>query len=263
MVVLNNWRLLVEYDGGGYRGWQSQPGAPTVQGEVEAALATILRQDVKVMGAGRTDAGVHAVGQVANFRVGATIDADLLRRQLNAVLPDDIVVREVAAAHDDFNARRSATARTYSYFILNQPYPSAFWRRYSWWITRRLDLEAARSASLLLIGEHDFSAFTVVKGRSTVRRVLKLEIVDEAGSPGMVRIRITANAFLHHMVRLMVGSLVEVAVGKQPPKFIKEVLDSGDIIRAGPRAPAKGLWLEKVEYPDLSLQIRKNFISLR
>jgi tRNA pseudouridine38-40 synthase len=248
LVDLKNWRLLIEYDGCAYQGWQSQPSGRAVQDRLEESLAMVLREPVKLTAAGRTDAGVHALGQVANFRTSAEIDAYRLRWQINAVLPKDIVLKEICLASDDFDARRSAVMRTYSYLIFNRPHPSPFWRRYSWWIAKPFELEAAVRAGRQLIGSHDFSAFTVAKCGPTRRSVSAVEVLRDPQVDGLIRVRISANAFLHHMVRLIVGTLAEIGTGKMPPGAVGEILASRDVRRAGPRAPAKGLWLEKVDY---------------
>lgn len=259
LAALKNWRLVIEYDGSRYCGWQVQPQVNTVQAEVERALTTALREKVSIQGSGRTDAGVHADGQVANFKTDAEITAHRLRWQLNALLPRDIVVHEIVSVGEDFDARRSAIERTYSYLILSRPVPSVFWRSYSFWVSKTFNIEAAVIGAKALIGTHDFSAFTVAKVGSMVRRVTALDVLGEhpvgmasqggMRAEGLITIRITANAFLHHMVRLIVGTLVEVAAEKIEPGRVKEILDSKDIRQAGPRAPAKGLRLEKVSYP--------------
>ncbi len=258
LAALKNWRLVIEYDGSRYCGWQVQPQVNTVQAEVERALTTALREKVSIQGSGRTDAGVHADGQVANFKTDAEITAHRLRWQLNALLPRDIVVHEIVSVGEDFDARRSAIERTYSYLILSRPVPSVFWRSYSFWVSKTFNIEAAVIGAKALIGTHDFSAFTVAKVGSMVRRVTALDVLGEhpvgmasqggMRAEGLITIRITANAFLHHMVRLIVGTLVEVAAEKIEPGRVKEILDSKDIRQAGPRAPAKGLRLEKVSY---------------
>ena len=247
---MKTWKAVIEYDGAGYCGWQTQPNGRSVQAELAQALSTLLREPVKVNGAGRTDAGVHALGQVADFKCAVDIEPGRLRWQLNAVLPRDIVVREVAIADDDFDARRSAVARTYSYFILNRLYPSAFWARRSWWISRPIDLVKMRAGAVDLIGVHDFSGFTVAKEGSMTRDIKAVQIREITDAEGLVVLEITANAFLHHMVRLIVGTLVEIGVGKLPASAVGEILASKDVSRAGPRAPAKGLRLDRVEYTE-------------
>ena len=255
-----NWKLTIEYDGRPFYGWQRQPRARSVQGELEKALSVIRRNTINVIGAGRTDAGVHAAGQVAHFKTDEELEPRRLCWQLNGVLPDEIVVTRIEPVPDDFHARFSATGRTYSYLIFNRPSPSPFYRHHSWWIAKDFDIEAARRAAAFLIGAHDFAAFTVAKDGSTVRDVRSIDIfpasdalagsgVDsEAPGIGLIRLRITANAFLHHMVRLIVGTLAEAAVGKRTPYSVVKILAGGDVRAAGARAPAKGLRLEHVDY---------------
>ncbi|MDP1808848.1 MAG: tRNA pseudouridine(38-40) synthase TruA [Actinomycetota bacterium] len=248
MGCLKHWKIVIEYDGGRYCGWQAQSNGCSIQGEIARALETILKEPVKVGGAGRTDAGVHALGQVADFNTIVDVDPGRLRWQLNALLPDDIIIREIEEVSENFDARRSAIARTYSYFILNRSAPSPFWGRYSWWVSRPLDIAGMRDAAERLVGIHDFSALTVAKVGPMVRDVKAIEIEPNAETDDLVRVTIAANAFLHHMVRLIVGTLVEVGVGKLPAAAVDEILASKDVRRAGPRAPAKGLRLDRVDY---------------
>lgn len=245
---MKNWLMTIEYDGRGYCGWQRQPTGRTVQAELEKALSIAVREPVKVKGAGRTDAGVHALGQAANFISSTSIDSGRLLWQLNAILPNDIVVRTIAEAPADLDARRSAVNRVYAYFVLNRPFPSAFWRPYSWWVAKPLDIGAMAEAANPLVGVHDFSAFTVAKEGEMRRDLRRINVGPEGSVEGLVRIEIEANAFLHHMVRLIVGTLVEVGVGKLDASDIDLILAAKDVRRAGPRAPAKGLRLERVDY---------------
>jgi tRNA pseudouridine38-40 synthase len=242
-------RLTVEYDGEAYQGWQLQPDAPTVQAVLEAALATALREPVRVRGAGRTDAGVHARGQVAAVRV-SQVPADLakLQKSLNALTPDDVAVRELAVVGDDFDPRRQARSRVYEYRILNAPAPSPFWRRHAWHVPRALDVDAMSAAAAVLVGEHDFAGFRAADAevlRSTVRRALvsRIDREDE-----LLVYRIEATAFLKHMVRNIVGTLVEVGSGARPAADVAAVLASRDRGRAGPTAPPHGLCLVAVRY---------------
>jgi tRNA pseudouridine38-40 synthase len=242
-------RLTIEYDGTAYQGWQVQANAPTVQEALERALATALRERVRVRGAGRTDAGVHACGQVAAVRVTRVPD-DLprLQKSLNALTPDDIAVREIAVVDDAFDPRRDARSRVYAYRILNGPAPSPFWRRWAWHVPEPLDVPAMQDAAACLVGEHDFEAFRgadPVPVRSTVRRVLEARLDVEA--PLLV-FRIEATAFLKHMVRNIVGTLVEVGRGMRPATAVDDVLAARDRTRAGATAPAHGLVLVRVCY---------------
>ena len=242
-------RLIVEYDGEAYQGWQLQPDGPTVQAVLEAALATALREPVRVRGAGRTDAGVHARGPVAAGRV-SQVPADLakLQKSLNALTPDDVAVRELAVVGDDFDPRRHARSRVYEYRILNTPAPSPFWRRHAWHVPRVLDVDAMAAAAAVLVGEHDFAAFRAADAevlRSTVRRALVSRIDREEE---LLVYRIEATAFLKHMVRNIVGTLFEVGSGARPAGDVAHVLASRDRGRAGPTAPPHGLCLVAVRY---------------
>src|SRR5262245_5250912 len=242
-------RLVVEYEGTAYQGWQIQPGGPTVQEVLERALATVLRETVRVRGAGRTDAGVHACGQVAAVRV-ARVPDDLVRlqRSLNALTPDDVAVREIAIVDDAFDPRRHARSRVYEYRLLTAAAPSPFWRRYAWHVPRPLDLGAMDEAAGLLLGEHDFAAFRAADAepvRSTVRRVFESRLVCDGA---LVVYRIEATAFLKHMVRNLVGTLVEVGWGERPAAAMRTLLLGRDRTAAGPTAPAHGLTLVAVRY---------------
>lgn len=244
--------IRIEYDGALYCGWQTQLNGRSIQGEISRALTTVLREPIKISGAGRTDAGVHALGQVADFKSQTAFDPERLRWQLNAILPNDIVVHLVQEVDRDFSARRSAVSRTYDYRILNRPYPSALWGRYSWWVSKPLDIERMAKSAGSLIGAHDFSAFAAKKeangaNLSTWREVRGLKIAELAEAEGLISVEITANAFLHHMVRLIVGTLVKIGSGKSE-LAIEDILISKDIRLAGPRAPAKGLRLVRVDY---------------
>jgi tRNA pseudouridine38-40 synthase len=242
-------RLTVEYEGEAYQGWQIQPGGPTVQEVLEKALATALREPVRVRGAGRTDAGVHACGQVAAVRV-TRVPPDLrrLQKSLNALTPDDIAIRELAVVDDAFDPRRDARSRVYEYRILNAPAPSPFWRRYAWHIALPLDAGAMDAAAATLLGEHDFVAFCGADAepmRSTVRRVLESRV---QAAQSLLVYRVEATAFLKHMVRNIVGTLVEVGLGQRAPDSLADVLAGRDRTRAGATAPPHGLTLVAVRY---------------
>jgi len=241
------YRLLLEYDGTEYHGWQLQPDLRTLQGVLEGALATALRHPVRIAAAGRTDAGVHAMGQVVTFRSEQVVDPRVLRKTLNALTPPDMAVREIAVAADGFDARRHATARVYEYRIWTQPWRSAFWHRFTWHVSRALDLRAMRLAASVLAGEHDFSAFRAADcdSDSAVRRVFHSGFTE---AEGLCVYRIEANAFLKHMVRAIVGTLVEVGTGQRAAETLPETLASRDRSRAGQTAPPQGLVLTSVRY---------------
>ncbi len=206
-------RLELEYDGGGFRGWAKQPGLRTVQGELEAALATVLREPVELTVAGRTDTGVHAWGQVASFATEAEVPGDLARR-LNGVGPDDIAVTAAAPAADGFDARRDANSRTYRYRILARPSPSPFEQGRALWWPHKLDREALDACATSLIGTHDFTAFTPTQ-TDHVRFERDVLAASWTSDGDIVSFQITADAFMRNMVRVLVGTMLEVASGRR------------------------------------------------
>lgn len=247
-------RLLLglEYDGSDFCGWQLQDDRRSVQGVVEQAIAKITQETVRISGAGRTDAGVHARGQCAHFDTETRLSPLELRRALNAVLPDDVAVTRVAAVSPDFHARNSALEKGYDYRILRAATASPLRRRQTWHLRGRLDLEAMRAAARSLLGEHDFAAFRGAAGgadpdQGTVRTLRRLEIRAQDDE---VRVRAEARGFLRYMVRNLVGTLVEVAQGRRGPEDPARVLASRDRSQAAPAAPAHGLCLLAVRYPD-------------
>jgi len=250
MDLRRNIRLLLEYDGTGYHGWQRQLDAATIQGVLEAAVARLTQAPAAIIGSGRTDAGVHARGQVANFRTESAIPLRAFHQGLNSLLPKDIVVLEAHEAEPSFHARKSARAKTYEYRILNRPNRSPLYRHYAWWLAPRLDLAAMAGAAAVLPGEHDFTAFRASgsENKNPVRRVLGASWQDEPG--GWLSFTITATGFLRGMVRSLVGTLVQVGQGKAPPTKLAELLASGARHLAGPTAPPQGLYLVEVVYGE-------------
>ncbi len=247
-------KLTLAYDGTDYVGWQRQAERRSVQEEVERALAEIEGTPVTVNGAGRTDAGVHALGQVASVRIAHTIDTASLVRALNAKLPVDIRVLCGAAAADDFHARFGAKRKTYRYQIETGDVADPFLRRYAWRVTDQLDVGAMRAAGAALVGEHDVAAFQAAGADvgSTVRTIHRLAIDPHApmsllATPGLM-IRVTGDGFLRHMVRIIVGTLVEVGTGRRPASDMPRILASRDRNAAGPTAPPQGLVLASVDY---------------
>jgi len=242
-----NLKLTLEYDGTAYHGWQIQPNGVTIQETVQAVLERLTGVRPKVIASGRTDAGVHAEGQVAHFITDSALSCYDLRKGLNALLPDDIVIRDVEDVPEEFHARYSAAGKTYRYVILNRPFPSVFERNRCWHLTCVLDRGAMEAAARSLLGRHDFSGFQASDccAKHPVREVRRLEIVREGE---WLRIYVTADAFLKHMVRNIVGTLVEVGRGKIKTERVEEVLEGRDRTKAGPTAPAKGLFLVSVEY---------------
>lgn len=239
-------RATIEYDGTDFSGFQVQADRRSVQGELEAALLSIIPEHSRVVGAGRTDAGVHASGQVVGFTVDWAHPLEDLKRALNAMLPADVAVRELEEAEASFHARRSAKSREYRYTILNQPVRSPLARRYAYHLTEELDLERMAQAAQELKGWHDFAAFgSSPSGGSTVREVKEVNI---ARQESYVPLDIRANAFLYHMVRSIVGTLVKVGLGRLNPEEFREILEARDPNRAGPVLPACGLCLTRVNY---------------
>jgi tRNA pseudouridine38-40 synthase len=246
--------LTVAYDGARFSGFARQINAFTVQEALERSLATVLRREVAIVGAGRTDAGVHALGQVVSFgSEGELPEPEALLLSLNALTPG-IVVSEVRFARPGFSARFDAVRREYRYRIHSGSVPPLFSAHVAWRVKKELDQAAMRSAAALLVGEHDFRSFCVANsaiGKRTVRRVESIEIAEESilGEPCLT-VRIVGNAFLHSMVRTIVGSLVEVGMGRYEPGWVGAALAAMERSAAGQTAPACGLTLWSVEYPD-------------
>lgn len=238
---------MLAYDGTGYAGWQAQPAVPTVQGLLTDAARRLLGTDALVTGASRTDAGVHALRQVASIATTSSLSPQAVRGALNAALPGDIRVVAAAEAQPGFNARRAAIGKRYGYLIDTGPVPQPLLRRYAWQIPKPLDVEAMRHALRSLRGRHDFSAFRAAPGRDQTPecRVRALHVVRRKHR---LAILISADRYLHHMVRNVVGSAVQVGRGTREPAWLATVLSSRDRTRAGPTAPAHGLTLVRVLY---------------
>jgi len=241
-------RLVVAYDGTAYCGWQTQPHAPTVQGILIRA-ARALDPKARLTGASRTDAGVHALGQVAALATTTTLTPTAVMRALNATIPADIRVLGATEAHPGFDARREATGKRYAYLVDCRPVAHPLLRRYAWHIPQRLDVGAMRQALVTLRGCHDFSAFCAAPGRAALPTctIRATHVVRRRGRLGFV---ISADRFLHHMVRNIVGSTVAVGKGLHEPTWLGVVLRGGDRRLAAPTAPAHGLTLVRVLYPE-------------
>jgi tRNA pseudouridine38-40 synthase len=242
-------RLEIEYDGTGFSGWAAQAGLRTVQGELETALATLLREQVRLAVAGRTDAGVHAWGQVASFVTTAPVPADLPRR-LNGIGPSDISVLSAAAAEDGFDARRDARSRTYCYRVLARPSPSPFEHRRALWWPHRIDLAALHECAAAVRGSHDFSAFTPTRTEHVrfEREVRRSEWLPDRSSADAWCFWIEADAFMRNMVRVLVGTMLEVAGGRRGQHSFRDLLTGAARSEAGETAPAHGLYLASVAY---------------
>lgn len=245
-----NFKLILEYDGTAYRGWQRQASDPTVQAELERAIGRMTQQTVTAIGAGRTDAGVHALGQTANVRVETRIPADALLKGLNSLLPPDIAVRACAEVPDRFHARFDARCKTYRYHILNRAARAAVGRHYAWFIHRPLDVDRMRAAARALVGRHDFKSFesTGSPRAHTLRTITAAEWQSEG--EGRLRFTVTADGFLRCMVRNIVGTLVAVGLGRIDPDEVAAIIASRDRRRAGAAAPPQGLFLVRVEYDE-------------
>ncbi len=251
-----NIRLLLAFDGSAYAGWQRQAAAPTVQGTVEEALTRLTGTPVTLHGAGRTDAGVHARGMVANGRSESSIPPNGLVRALNNMLPPDIRVLDADEAPPDFHSRFDALGKTYCYDLCLTPIQNPLQRLYCAHVPRPFQLEPVAACLDLLTGTHDFAAFegsgsrdrTHSSGRGAIRTLREAQCFPLAGCPAHFRFRFTGDGFLRHMVRNLVGTLLEVAAGKYGPQEFQDILTSGDRGRAGPTAAARGLCLHRLYY---------------
>jgi tRNA pseudouridine38-40 synthase len=247
---MRNLKLTVSYDGTDYVGWQRQAEGISIQGLLEDALAPFEGKPVTVQGAGRTDAGVHALGQVASVRIAAAIDAATLGRALNAVLPIDVRIVSVEEEDAQFHARFSATGKTYEYRIVNAPFVSPFIHRYVSHVPPRLDFDAMRAATAMLRGRHDFAAFQSAGSDtpSSERTISGIDWIPGSGADLPSILRISGDGFLRHMVRNIAGTLIEIGRGRWPPSEMAAILSSRDRSRAGTTAPAQGLFLVAVMY---------------
>ncbi len=245
-----NFKLTIEYDGSAYCGWQRQAEDPTVQATIEAALSRMVGSPVTLIGSGRTDAGVHALGQVANFRTETRLGADVFLKGLNRLLPDDIAIRECQLVADAFHARYDARRKRYRYRILNRALPAAIGRQYAWQVHRPLDIAAMRDAAAAVCGTRDFKSFEGAGSprASTVRTVFRCELI--ACGDDFLHLEIDGDGFLRHMVRNIAGTLVEIGLRRRPAGEMPAVIEARDRDRAGITAPARGLFLMRVDYAE-------------
>jgi tRNA pseudouridine38-40 synthase len=247
---MRNLKLTIQYDGTGFVGWQRQSEGVSIQSLLEDAFEPIEGSHVVVHGAGRTDAGVHALAQVASVGLRATLDPATLARALNGALPPQVRVVHVEEADPSFHARFSATGKRYEYRVVNAPFVSPFLQKYVWHVTHSLDLDAMREAAALVLGTHDFAAFqgsgSVVT--STVRTIRSAEWSGAPGSQEAIVFRVEGDGFLRHMVRNVVGTLVEIGAGRWPASGMGRILTSCDRALAGRTAPPQGLFLVRVLY---------------
>ncbi len=245
---IRNFKIVVEYDGSAYRGWQRQKNGLSIQQVLEEAIKKITGQKVSVIGSGRTDAGVHALNQVASFRCVTKLPVNSIYRGVNSVLPEDIVVKEMEEVPFEFHAQRDVKSKIYVYKICNQKLRPALGRNYSWFVRFDLDLPKMRQAAKYLLGTHDFSCFcaTGTDVQDRVRTIMNIEIKKVA--QGNIEIIVEAKGFLKYMVRNIIGTLVEVGRGKRLPEEMKKIIASRDRKIAGATAPAHGLFLMEVKY---------------
>jgi len=246
--MLNNFRLTIEYDGTAYNGWQRQKTGRTIQGEIENAILVMTQQKITLKGAGRTDAGVHALGQVANFVCDTKLEPDVFIKGLNSLLSGDIIIRDCVSAHKEFHSRYDAKSKIYNYRIMNRKIPSAIGRQYRWFIRKKIDVDAMQEAASSLVGTHDFKAFegTGSPRKSTIRSVLRAEVLLK--KEDLIVFEIEADGFLRFMVRNIVGTLVCAGLGKIKPDDFNDILESRNRGNAGITAPPQGLFLVEVKY---------------
>lgn len=242
-----NYKLIIGYDGTRYYGWEHQPNKPTIQGKIEGVIKHLTDKPFEVIGAGRTDGGVHARGMVANVFLNIDMEPEELRDYMNHYLPEDIVITEVREASERFHARYNATGKTYQYTCFDGKTKPLFDRKYVWALEQPVDVERMHQASEYLIGKHDYMSFckNPQKKKSTVRQIDRIEILRDGD---YITLSFHGTGFLRNMVRILTGTLVEVGLGNMEPEQVGEILKSKDRVQAGPTAPAQGLCLMEVDY---------------
>lgn len=255
---MRNIKLIIEYNGSRYHGWQKQKDKLTIQSVLEGLISRITSEKVRLIGAGRTDAGVHALGQVATFKTESILEPEVFKRALNSLCPPDIRIIDAQEVGLDFHPRFSAKAKSYLYFICLTERPPVFITEFCWPVKYKLDIESMKEASGYILGTHDFSAFrgSGCSARTSIRSIFEFNIEERETIPFLgtefkerfLMFRICGNAFLRYMVRNIVGTLIEIGRQKKKTSALKDILDKGDRRLAGITAPAKGLFLEKVYY---------------
>lgn len=243
-------KLVVAYDGTNYCGWQIQPNGVTIESVLNEHLSKLLKEDIVVTGASRTDSGVHSLGNVAIFDTNTRMPADKISFALNRKLPEDIVVQDSCEVPSNWHPRYQKGRKTYEYRILNKTFRNPTRRLDTYFYHHRLDVEAMKAAAGYLIGEHDFKSFCAVGAqvKTTVRRIYDCQVVKEED---VITIRVTGNGFLYNMVRIIAGTLIKVGAGDIKPESVLEILEARDRSKAGPTAPAKGLTMTGIEYEDI------------
>lgn len=245
-MVLNRWKLTFEYDGTAFSGWQKQPGERTVQGVIEQAFSTLYQTGIDISGQGRTDAGVHALGQVAHTDLPASFDSNRLLHAMRGLLPQDVALKEAVITHADFHARFHAVSRSYSYRITQEPSP--LHRHSAWYHPNPADIRLLRQCAELVKGEHDFVNFCIPSGENEANTLCSIRNSEWGKNKGMIVYRITGNRFLRHMVRRLAGTMIWVSDGKFRPDQFERLLSGKTVQRKGHAAPARGLILERVDY---------------
>lgn len=243
---MRNIRMLLQYEGTRYQGWQRQQSTDnTIQGKLENLLTRMCGEPIEIQGSGRTDAGVHALGQVANFHTNSRMSTEEMLVYINRYLPEDIAVVALTEAAPRFHSRLNACGKHYEYLVVNSEIPDVFYRRYALEVPEKLDVQAMEQAAAHLCGEHDFKSFTSAKKgkKSTVRRIDEITIVREGQK---IRFSFKGSGFLHHMIRIIMGTLLQVGKGERSPESIPEIIEAQNREMAGPLVPAKGLTLVKV-----------------
>jgi len=246
---MNNYLAIVEYDGTAFNGFQIQPeGTRTVQEELIRAISTVLGHKIVLQYAGRTDAGVHARGQVINFKTGHGLDLYRFKWSVNRVLPEDIGIKEMKKISLSFNSRRDAKYREYRYYVAGGNYQSVFLKKYSILVTRRLGMRLMRKAARIFVGEKDFAPFASpsLSGVCTIRKIYSFTVTS--GDEGVIMFKVVANSFLYNMVRIMVGTILEVGRGEKSLEDLKQAIAGGGVNFASSMVPARGLFLARVEY---------------
>lgn len=245
---MRNIKCIVTYEGTRYQGWQRQESSDnTIQGKLEQLISRMCEEKIEIQGSGRTDAGVHALGQVINFHTHSEMCVEKMLAYMNQYLPEDIAVVEIEEVSDRFHSRLNAKGKQYSYRVWNSSVPNVFWRRYTHMVEQPLDVNAMRTASRYLLGEHDFKSFTSTKKgkKSTVRNIDSIDILQEGD---MLTFTFKGNGFLYHMIRILMGTLLEVGMGERSVDSIPQIIAAKDREQAGALVPGKGLVLEQVFY---------------
>lgn len=244
---MRNIKLTIEYDGSQFGGWQKQPNKLNIQGEIEKAIQTVTGKEVELIGSGRTDAGVHAFAQIANFKIDTDFPLEKMAIAFNSQLKKSIRIKKVEEVEEEFHSRYHCHKKTYGYIIENSEQGTAIYRNMTYHVPQLLDVEAMQKAASYLIGEHDFSSFksSGTSSKSTVRTIYSAQVLKEQER---VVIQLTGNGFLYNMVRIISGTLVEIGKGEKKPEEMKKILEAKDRSLAGKTLPPQGLFLMNVEY---------------